>query len=77
MKRTQIYIPESVHQAAKIFAHYQDESLAGFLRRLIISGLKEEKKKIKPKTLVSLPKLNITGGPKDLSSNMDKYLYQK
>jgi len=29
------------------------------------------------KTLTSLTKLNITGGPKDLSSKMDKYLYKK
>jgi len=77
MIRTQIYIPEPVHQAAKTLARHQNKTLADLLRRLIVSGLKEEKKKIKPKSLAPLSKLNITGGPKDLSKNMDKYLYQE
>ena len=77
MLRTQIYIPEPIHQAAKTLARSQNESLAKLLRRLIVAGLKEEKAKIKPKNLSSLIGLNITGGPKDLSSKIDKYLYQK
>lgn len=76
MIRTQIYVPEPVHQAAKIIAQRQKKSLAELLRRFIIEGLQKEKKKLKPKSLASLTKLNITGGPKDLSSKMDKYLYQ-
>ena len=76
MIRTQIYIPEPVHQTAKMLAQYRDESLAELLRRYIVYGIKKEKKKIKNKSLDSLVKLNITGGPKDLSSNMDKYLYK-
>lgn len=76
MIRTQIYIPETIHLAAKTFAQHQDETLAKLLRRLIISGLKKEKKKIKPRSLNSLTRLAISGGPKDLSSNLDKYLYQ-
>ncbi|MFA5995832.1 MAG: hypothetical protein WCW27_02730 [Patescibacteria group bacterium] len=27
-------------------------------------------------TLLALSKMNITGGPKDLSQNLDKYLYK-
>lgn len=75
MLRTQIYIPESIHQQAKILAEQQDTSLAEFLRRLITTGLDEEKKKNKPKFLTSLSKLNLKGGPKDLSSKLDEYLY--
>lgn len=77
MIRTQIYIPEELHQKAKIIAKRKEESLAKLLRHLIAKGVIEEKKRLKPKSLSSLTKLNITGGPKDLSSNMDKYLYQK
>lgn len=76
MIRTQIYIPESLHQTAKMLAYQRDESLAKLLRNLIADGIKKEKKKTKPKSLNSLIKLNLTGGPKDLSSNMDKYLYE-
>jgi len=77
MIRTQIYIPEAIHQEAKVIAKRKEESLAKLLRYLITKGLSEEKKKLKPKSLSLLTKLNITEGPKDLSSNMDKYLYQK
>ncbi|MBU1127154.1 hypothetical protein KKF11_02315 [Patescibacteria group bacterium] len=76
MIRTQIYVPEPVHQAAKMLASRQNKTLAELLRYFIVSGLLKEKKKIKPKSLTPLTKLNITGGPKDLSSKMDKYLYE-
>ena len=75
MLRTQIYIPENIHQKVKIIANLQNKSMADLIRRLIISGLIKEEKRIKPKSLDAIAKLNITGGPKDLSSNMDKYLY--
>lgn len=77
MLRTQIYIPESIHQQAKNLASQLDQTLAELLRRLIITGLEEEKNKIKPKSLNSLSKLNLQGGPNDLSEKMDEYLYQK
>ena len=77
MLRTQIYIPERIHETAKMVAKSQNEPLAELLRRLIIKGLKEERGKIKAKSLASLARLNISGGPKDLSANFDKYLYQK
>ena len=76
MKRTQIYIPEAMHQSATMVAQRQSEPLAELLRRLIAAGLQEEKKKIRPKPLDPLIKLKITGGPKDLSRDMDKYLYE-
>lgn len=77
MIRTQIYIPYELHQTAKVVAKRKDESLAKVLRRFITKGIEEEKKQLKPKSLSSLAKLNITEGPKDLSRNMNKYLYQK
>lgn len=77
MLRTQIYIPESIHQQAKNLADQLDQTLAELLRRLIITGLEEEKKKIKPKSLDSLSKLNLKGGPKDLSGKLDEYLYHQ
>jgi len=77
MIRTQIYIPDELHQATKMIAKRKNESLAKVLREFIATGIKEERKQLKPKSLGSLAKLNITEGPSDLSSNMDKYLYKK
>ncbi|OGG03125.1 hypothetical protein A2W14_04650 [Candidatus Gottesmanbacteria bacterium RBG_16_37_8] len=77
MIRTQIYIPDELHQEAKTIAKINEEPLAKVLRRIITAGIKEERQKLKPKSLSPLTKLNITDGPKDLSSNMDKYLYQE
>jgi len=77
MIRTQIYIPGDLHQSAKAIARKEGEPLAELLRRLIRIGVTEAQKKLKPKSLTSLAKLQITEGPNDLSRNMDKYLYQK
>lgn len=77
MLRTQIYIPSDLHQAAKLIAKRKEEPLAVVLRRFITKGIKEEKKKLKPKSLSSLANLNIVEGPKDLSGRIDEYLYQK
>lgn len=77
MFRTQIYIPEPVHREAKMLAKKRKEPLAMVLRRFIIAGMKEEKKKVKKRSLSSLARLGVKGGPKNLSGNIDKYLYQK
>lgn len=75
MIRTQIYIPSDLHQTAKMIASKNDKSLAELFRMFIYNGIIEEKKNVKHKSLASLSKLNIIGGPKDLSKNMDKYIY--
>lgn len=77
MIRTQIYIPEDLHQATKLLALKQKKTLAELIRNFIAVGIIEEKKNIKTRSLSSLAKLNIKGGPKDLSKNIDKYLYNK
>jgi len=78
MIRTQIYIPEEIHQATKFLAQKQGKTQAELLRNFITAGVIEEKrKKRKQRSLSSLARLGIKGGPKDLSKNIDKYLYQK
>jgi len=78
MIRTQIYIPEEIHQATKFLAQKQGKSMAELLRSFITIGVVEErKKKKKQRSLSSLARLGIKSGPKDLSKNIDKYLYQK
>ena len=75
MIRTQIYIPSDIHETAKIIASKSDKSLAELFRAFITVGILKEKKNMGANSLASLSKLNITGGPKNLSKNMDKYLY--
>lgn len=77
MIRTQIYIPEDLHQTASIVAKRKQVPLAKVLRDFILKGVIEEKKKLKTKDLTSLADLALTGGPKNLSSQIDKYLYEK
>jgi len=77
MKRTQIYISEATHQAAKTLAQCQNKTLAGLFREFVTEGIQKERKKTNPALLKRLGELGLTGGPKDLSANMDKYLYQK
>lgn len=75
MFRTQIYLPKELHQLAKLEAQRQSESLAEFIRQCLEKGIQEKRRQIKRKHLSELSELGFTGGPKDLSKNIDKYLY--
>lgn len=76
MFRTQIYIPETLHSQVKLLASRQKKSLAEVLREFIKQGMVNQQN-TGVKSLQSLIDLKITGGPKDLSKNLDKYLYQE
>lgn len=75
MIRTQIYIPETLHERSKTMARNKKQSLANLYREFIASGLNVAEKKQGGNSLDSLIKLNLKGGPKDLSKNIDHYLY--
>lgn len=77
MFRTQIYLPEELHQLVKLKADQKNESMAEFLRRCIERGMlvEEEKEQKKRAAFWTLSELNVTGGPKDLSKKIDHYLY--
>lgn len=75
MIRTQIYIPETLHERAKNMARSKKQSLANVYRDFIANGLQDAEKKRSGNSLDSLIKLNLKGGPKDLSTNIDYYLY--
>lgn len=73
MIRTQIYIPETLHERAKTVARNKKQSLANLYRGFIANGLQASHNR--GGDLTTLVKLNIKGGPKNLSRDMDKYLY--
>ncbi len=73
MIRAQIYIPETLHERAKATARAKKQSLARLYRGFIANGLRASQDS--GGDLTSLAKLNIKGGPKNLSRDIDKYLY--
>ena len=72
MLRTQIYIPETLHERARAVARSKKQSLAHLYRSFIANGLNASHR---GGDLTALAKLNIKGGPKNLSRDIDKYLY--
>lgn len=77
MIRTQIYIPEDNHKDLLNLAALRKKSMADIIRSFIQNGLKKEKSRDYTgiTTLQAISKLCLRGGPKDLSKNLDHYLY--
>lgn len=82
MKRTQIYLPDDLKNQISIIADgmgmsmgelirttMQDAVYTGALRRTQVSNMQ--------KILDLKDKLKIKGGPKNLSSKVDYYLYEE
>lgn len=75
MIRTQVYLPELIYQEVKIEAKKAKKATAAVLRELLEEGLKVKKHKSSiGKALLSLTSIRAKG-PRDLSTNIDKYLY--
>lgn len=77
MKRTQIYLPEQDHKELTAIAKKKKQPMVEVIRVYIKAGLKEEKSIDRSGKEVMRKLLNIkaTGGPRDLSTNIDHYLY--
>lgn len=77
MIRTQIYIPSDIHSQLLQLAKARSTSMAEITREFIENGLKISNHiDTSGKTVMrKLLNMNITGGPKDLSINLDHYLY--
>jgi len=82
MMRTQIYLPADQIRNLKKIAVEEDVSLSLVIRKMIGDKLREKKLGSKKnncgKWLLSLGKKAEkleTKGPKDLATNLDKYLY--
>lgn len=77
MVRTQIYLPEVIHQRLTLIAKQKRLSMAYLIRKFIEGGLKfdQDKDISGVKAMKGVLGMQITGGPKDLSKNLDGYLY--
>lgn len=74
MIRTQVYLPEELHQEITITAAQRDIPAAQLVRDLLKQGLMARKKTSVAEALLQLTQVHGKG-PKDLSTNLDDYLY--
>ncbi len=77
MIRTQIYLPDDLHSQLIQLARAKSTSMAEVTRNFIEKGLKTSRNiDTSGKTVMrKIANMNIKKGPKDLSYNLDHYLY--
>lgn len=77
MIRTQIYIPREIHNQLTRLARNKQEPMAKIVRRFIEDGLKRVRARdlSGKQALQRIADLKLKGGPRDLSRNLDHYLY--
>ncbi|CAN5314925.1 hypothetical protein BH10PAT1_BH10PAT1_1360 [soil metagenome] len=76
MIRTQIYLPDDLYNDLKLLAQTGNKNISQLIREgaKILLEKKAKKKKFDPwKDFIGKGK----GGPKDLSKNLDHYLYEE
>lgn len=77
MTRTQISIPETLHKQLMRLAQQRGEPMAHVVQGVIKVGLErvQAEKDFGIQVLEKVANLKLRGGPKDLSTNLDHYLY--
>ncbi|OGD61958.1 hypothetical protein A2160_01185 [Candidatus Beckwithbacteria bacterium RBG_13_42_9] len=76
MQRTQIYLPKDLYEELIFLAKKVKLPMAEIVRKILIKGLEKKEFLAKEENdLIDLADLKLTGGPKNLSQKMDKYLY--
>lgn len=77
MIRTQIYLDNDIHRDLTVLAKHEKESMAKIARDILREGLAKRKRidKSGKEVLKKLLSIQATGGPLDLSANIDYYLY--
>lgn len=74
MIRTQVYLPKTLYQDIDLIARREKKKKAQLVREILEIGLKEKKSVNVGDSLLKLAKIGARG-PKDLSLQIDKYLY--
>lgn len=76
MIRTQVFLPEDTYQNIKIRAKRERKPSAQVIREALEKGLERQTKHEEDDVWTKLLQLKVKG-PKDLSKNIDKYLYEE
>lgn len=80
MIRTQVYLTEDQYQSIRLKAEREKRATAEVIRDLLAQGLSQTYKTNAGNALLRLAKLGMElqiKGPSDLSTNIDKYLYEE
>lgn len=81
MIRTQVYLPKDLYRNIDLIAKREKKAKAQVIRDTLVEGLKKGKThKAAGHVLLeiaAMAKKHNWRGPKDLSTNIDKYLYEK
>ena len=77
MIRTQVYIPETLHNKLTRLAEAKGEPMAKVVRDFLEDGIRKAQQTDDSgiTTLRRIANLKLKGGPRDLSINLDHYLY--
>lgn len=77
MKRTQIYLDQKDHQDLSRLADASGVSMAEMIRGFVRQGLERQKTRdySGQEVMRQLAKMNLRGGPRNLSRDHDLYLY--
>lgn len=76
MIRIQVYLTQQLYQKIDIIAHTENKAADQVVRELLEKGLSTRKNPITiGNAFLKLTKINAQGGPKNLSSKIDDYLY--
>lgn len=77
MIRTQLYFPEELYLELKNLAERERKSLAELVRLFVRLGISRQQRAKNPAKVFLKIASYASKGPKDLSQNLDKYLYGK
>lgn len=76
MIRTQVYLPKELYQNINLLAEKENKAKAELIRELLIEGLRKKQDLGGTSTLLKIAHKASKGAPSDLSSKIDKYLYE-
>ena len=79
MIRTQIYLPKQLYQTIDLVAKKEKKAKAQVIREVLEEGVKSKQGNAGAELLklAKMAKKYNWKGPKDLSQNIDKYLYEE
>lgn len=77
MIRKQLYLPDNLEREIKYLARKEIKTEAEIIRELLSIGLVRKKPKTAPAEVLLRIAAKAKTGPKDLSANIEAYLYGK
>lgn len=76
MRRTQLYLPEDLRREIDVVARKEKKPAAQVIRDLLQTGINARQQESIGQAFAKLARVKAKG-PSDLSTNLDKYLYEQ